>query len=291
MDYLRSNTTASATGLFVICRHLTTLRTEQTTNELQRALQPLRLSSTESDVSSVLSTSLTVGKYLGVIEQDPESSGWTVNDHVGQHLRSGEWVWPWFRGELLQRINERGLEQIRTKNRPSDLVVGLTWLMQMDPLDPLRHKWSDGPESYFNSLGWRAIQNDEQWRPLIRWAISLGLARLSPMRKGRARVVVPDATTAIMDQLIHLPTMNSGNDWLGALRKRIPIFGSAEFLGQLPQGGTDWMSLPPAVSLGLLKLEVTGSITLESSDDATEIVIVGLDERTRQVGRIKLESR
>ena len=49
--------------------------------------------------------------------------------------------------------------------------------------------------------------------------------------------------------------------------------------------------LPPAVVLGLLKLEKAGVLNLHASDDAADIVSVALGSSARQVGRITVEKR
>ncbi|WP_342660845.1 hypothetical protein Rruber_01404 [Rhodococcus ruber] len=289
MEYLRGNATASATGLFVICRHLSAVGEPQTDKDLQRALQPLRSQSADGDASSVLSSSLKVGEGVGIIQWESDSGNWSASPDIGQNLRDREESWPWFRGELLHRINRHAVQELTDGGKAPDLAVGLTWLMQLNPLEPMPSAWRSGPEDHFNALGWSAIQRSEQWLPFRRWAVALGLARVSDV--GKAKVVIPDATTAITDQLSHLPSAGNAKEWLNVLQIRLPIFGASKLLGQLPRGGTAWSQLPAAVSLGLLKLESAGILNLQPSDDAADIVTIGLDAVGRQVGRITVEKR
>jgi hypothetical protein len=110
----------------------------------------------------------------------------------------------------------------------------------------------------------------------------MGLARISDT----AKTILPDASTAIADQLPYLPKAASAAEWLGALRERLPILGGASMLEQLPSGGNAWADVPPGLVLGLFKLEAGGILSLESSDDAAHVVALGLGQSTRQVGRI-----
>jgi len=75
-----------------------------------------------------------------------------------------------------------------------------------------------------------------------------------------------------------------------ALRKRLPLLGATTLLEQLPKGGPTWAAVPPGVVIGLLKLEKASVLSLESSDDASDVVVLGLGTSTRQVGRISIRS-
>ena len=74
---------------------------------------------------------------------------------------------------------------------------------------------------------------------------------------------------------------------VASLRERLPILGASSLTDRLPQG-RDWDQVPPAVVLGLLKLEKMGALVLEPSDDASDIVSIGLGEEHRQIGRVKV---
>lgn len=283
MDYLRGNATASATALFVICRHLSKIDGSQTQNELRDDLQPLR--SQRSGDGDVLQTSLEIGSGLGIIRGGSGSAGWSVDPTIRVRLVDTSIdQWSWFRGELLYRINQQAMAAITGKERVPDLVLGIAWFLQQNPLTPFGTPWNGGAEAAAEELGLKAVERSEQWRPFLRWSLALGLAR--NVDTGRTKVSIPDASTAIADQFPWLPDSGRAHEWLGLLRKRLPIFGAPELLAELPQRRIPWQEVPPAVSLGLLKLEKAGAIALRSSDDAADIVTVGLGASSRQVGTI-----
>jgi hypothetical protein len=287
MEYLRGNATASAIGLFVICRHLSNTRHGQSNDDLRRSLQPVRSQTADStDSGAVLSASLNVGEGLGLVKREMSSGPWNVDADLGRELLSRDDPWIWFRGELLYRMAQHALRALTHDGKAPDLLVGLTWFLQLDPLDPIQSAWSTGPEPRVRSIGLDAVSNVEQWRPFQRWAIALGAARRFDI--GNAKVVIPDATTAIQDQLRHLPADSNAREWFGRLRSRVPIFGAAELVSQLPQGNGAWADLPPGVVLGLLKLEKAGVLALHASDDAADIVTLSLGATVRQVGWIKV---
>ena len=285
MDYLRGNASASAIGLFVICRYLSAFPDGRFEDDLLRALQVLRTSGDSPDeAGSVLTASLAIGDGLGAIARKGVSAPWIVEADLAQRLRADGDQWPWFRGELLHRLTWNGLHELQTDGRVPDLILGLTWFLQLSPLSPPQLDWREGPEPLVNELNFQAVSRSDQWRPFQRWALALGLARRSD--QGRARVLIPDASTAIADQLPFLPPVASATEWLAAVRRRLPVLGATTLLEQLPKGGTTWYQLPPGLVIGLLKLEKAGVLALESSDDAADVIALGLGTPTRQVGRI-----
>lgn len=284
MEYLRGNATASATGLFVICRHLSGMGSGQTVEALRRNLQPLR--SGPAGTGDVVKSSLDVGAELGVLKGAPGGAGWIVDPVVAARLSTNsDQRWPWFRAELLRRISQQAVHALAGKEAPSDLAMGMTWFLQLDPLKPLPQAFGEGAEDELKSLRLKAIERSEQWRPFRRWAIALGLAREIGLGRSSGWVV-PDASTAIADQLTDLPRTARAQQWLAALTKQVPVFGPSDLLRGLPEHRGGWSDLPPGVALGLLKLEKAGMIRMEASDDASDIVTVGLGGNARQVGTI-----
>ncbi|ORA15574.1 hypothetical protein BST16_09205 [Mycobacterium asiaticum DSM 44297] len=225
-----------------------------------------------------------------MIARDETSSTWIADTDIAEGLQAGDGdLWPWFRGELLHRMMHHALVNLEKDGEVPDLVLALTWFLQLSPLSPLKLDWGAGPEPLIQALGFDAVQNSTQWRAFQRWALSLGLARRSDQVS--AKVLIPDASTAIADQVPHLPTAGSARDWLSVLQDRLPVLGSPILLAELPRGGDAWSGLPPGVIIGLLKLEKAEVLLLEASDDAAEIVALGLGVSTRQVGRISLRSK
>jgi hypothetical protein len=282
VDYLRGNATASAIGLFVICRHLSKYDEARKPETLRKDLQPLL--SQQKGAGDVMEASLAIGSGLGVLQEAP-GAGWSVAPELRDPLKNVELdAWAWFRGELLLRINRQAMAAIAAKEPVSDLALGMAWFLQLNPLTPLPTSWGDGAEDVLKSLGLKAIERSEQWRPFMRWSIALGLAR--NVDSGKSAVCLPDASTAIADQFHALPGSAHAQEWLNLLTKRLPIFGSPALLAELPQRRAGWLEVPPALSLGLLKLEKSGAITMEPSDDAADIINVGLGMSGRQVGSI-----
>lgn len=285
MEYLRGNLAASATGLFVICSHLDRYTEGCTEEDLRRSLQ--LLSTGAEDSVPILAASLAVGEGLGLLVPDQANSAWAVDPLVGSLLEMPNDPWPAFRGELLRKISEHALAALSAGTKVPDLVGALTIFVQSDPLSPLTEDWGQGPEASFEELGSSDVANSTQWNAFKRWATSLGLARRANSTK--PGVVIPDASTAISDQLHVLPVAGNARDWIAALRDRLPILGSVVLTSQLPQGPA-WNEVPPAVVLGLLKLERSGVLELEPSDDASDVISIGLGATSRQIGSIKVVS-
>jgi hypothetical protein len=287
VDYLRGNAAASATGLFVICRYLAECPKGCKDDELRRTLQLLRGGPGSSDEpAAVLTATLAIGESLGVLSKNSSTSIWTVEESMGELARASDASRAAFRGELLRRIACRGVASPTSgDSKTPDLVLGLAWFMQLNPLNPVAADWSKGPEPLVEELGFEAISRSDQWRPFVRWAIALGLARRSD--SSTPKVVIPDASTAIRDQLPALPKAAKARDWLSSLRERVPILGAPSLTAQLPQGRV-WDEVPAAVVLGLLKLEKDGSLILQPSDDDSAVMAIGLGGAHNQIGVIKV---
>ena len=293
MDYLKGNVTASASALFVICRHLSKIGDTCVSADLRNALRPLHVHRNDDPAKSstdALASSLKVGEGIGVLTE-AKGFGWAVDPAIATGLMgAADEGWTWFRGELLRRINTEAMASLEQKEKPSDLVLGMAWFLQQNPLRPLGAAFGGGAEEGIGSLAHpdgtlvKAVENQEQWRGFLRWSIALGLAR--NVEAGRTRVIVADASTAIADQFASLPNSDRAEAWLAQLTKQLPILGSGTLLGALPTRRAGWASIPPAVSLGLLKLEKAGALRMESADDGRGVVTVGLGTNVRQVGII-----
>lgn len=289
MDYLRGNATASAIGIFVVCRYLSAFPDGRSENELGQALQVLRVPSNSPDeASSVLTACLAIGDGLGAVLRENPSAPWMLEADLARRLQGDSDQWPWFRGELLHRMAQHGLGELEKGSEAPDLILGLTSFLQLNPLSPLQLSWDAALERRVRALTSDAVSRSEQWRPFLRWALAIGLARRSD--QGSAKVLIPDASTAIIDQLPFLPKVANAPDWLAALRKRLPVLGATTLLQELPKGGVTWDELPPGLIIGLLKLEKAGVLSLEPSDDASNVIALGLGTSTRQVGRISRRS-
>jgi hypothetical protein len=292
MDYLKGNVTASAGALYVICRYLSKIGTACTTGELRSVLRPLQEHRSDDDQAKstdALATSLKVGQGLGLLTE--EGAGWAVDPPVAlQFSDSIPDATAWFRGELLRRISAEAMASLENEEKPADLVLAMAWFMQQNPMKPLGAAFGGGAEAGIGSLAHKdgtlvkAVENQEQWRGFLRWSIALGLAR--NVEAPGTKVIVADASTAISDQFPVLPPSGRAEDWLGDLRTQLPILGSSALLGSLPEPRSGWDEIPPAVALGLLKLEKAGAMRMESADDGLGVVTVGIGGNARQVGII-----
>lgn len=286
MDYLRGNATASAVGLFLIYRHLVESPEGLTEDQLRDSLQPLRSRvESGSERGDVLASTLAVGKGIQVLNLDKASGQWTADTALEARAKDTRIAWQDFRGPLLTRVIEAGLASRNGNGKLPDLVLGLAWFLQLNPMHPVREDWARGPEPLVSQISFESVGRSEQWRPFVRWAVALGLANRS-----QPKVVIPDATTAVMDQLEFLPASAKAQDWLLALRERLPILGAPEVTRELPQGRA-WEPVPPSLCLALLKLEKSGSLRMDPSDDASDVVAIALGEIKRQVGRIEVLDR
>ena len=292
MDYLKGNVTASAGALYVICRHLSRVGGSCTSGELREALRPLREHRNDKNPqgTDTLATSLKVGEGIGLVT-DSRSEGWVVDPEVGESLADPKIDGSeWFRGELLRRVNAEAMTALKKKDKPADLVLAMAWFLQQNPMKPLGTAFNAGAEDGIAHLAQKdgtlvkAVENQEQWRGFVRWSLALGLARNVDVPG--TKVIVADASTAIADQFSVLPRTGRAEDWLGVLVGHLPIFGLGALLSALPPPRAGWATIPPAVSLGLLKLERAGALKLESADDGRGVVAIGIGGNTRQVGVI-----
>lgn len=295
MEYLKGTANASAGAVHVICRHLTRLGRPVSGAELRHGVRPLpehRAEDEHHKGTDSLGSSLKVASGIGVVAEDANSE-WSVDPAIAEGLKAaGDGDTKWFRAELLRRINSEAMTALDGTEKPADLVLGMTWLLQQNPLKPLGSQFGDGAEKALGELAHpdgtlvHAVDTREQWRAFQRWAFALGLARNVDVPG--TKVVVADASTAIADSIPHLPAIERAEDWLVELRRRLPIFGASSLLAALPTPRAGWPDIPPAVSLGLLKLERRGVLTMESADDGRGVVTVGLSGSMRQVGIIKV---
>lgn len=260
---------------------------------MRRAVRPLpeqRVEDAQAKATDALATSLKVAAGIGVVHEDANAT-WSIDLAIAEGLKeAGDHETGWFRAELLRRINKEAMASLSDRAKVADLVLGMTWMLQQDPLNPLGSAFGNGAEGTIARLALadgtavKAVENEEQWRSFLRWIHALGLARTVDV--ARTKVVVADASTAIADSLGQLPKTGRADDWLAQLQSRLPIFGAAALLAELPAPRAGWHEIPPAVSLGLLKLERRGVLRMESADDGRGVVTLGLGGSARQVGVI-----
>jgi hypothetical protein len=293
VDYLKQHAVASAPALFVICRYLASRPDGASRDEMQRdmhpqALMPSRDGQSRDRAPAVLPASLDVGRDLGLLEA-ADGNWWTLpaafRDEV-QRVPAADSRG--FRALLLQRLCGRAMAAIEAHESPPDVVRALTWLLQRDLKAPLPAAWnSDVQAAVYGAHLDPAVRNDEQWRPLVRWARALGLATVSDSRRAKSRLLV-DPTRAIQDALSALPRRAPADDWFRSLRQILPILGERRLVAVLPEGAASGAAVPEATALAVQKLELTGWLRLVTADDAGSAVVLPLGGRTRRVGEVHI---
>jgi hypothetical protein len=295
VEYLKGTANASAGAVQVICCNLARVSGPVLATALREAVRPLpehRTEDQQAKDTDAFGSSLKVAVGIGLVQADSDSA-WSLDPAIAEGLKAAgrNGTGSWFRAELLRRINAEAMASLSNQKKAADLVLGMTWLLQQDVLKPLGSPFANGAEKTIAELALadgtlvHAVDTQEQWRSFLRWIFALGLARNVDVPG--ARVVVADASTAIADALGQLPATERAADWLAELRRHLPIFGERSLLAALPTPRAGWHDIPPAVSLGLLKLEKRGVLAMEPADDGRGVVTIGLRGAVRQVGVIR----
>lgn len=284
MDYLKGHNTASALAMIVAGRFLATRPSGAREDELESCLQP----PDDSGLSAALEASLVVGRDLGFFEvagHRKKDRTWSLCDATRAEFQAASTVnsLP-LRVMILRYLGQRARADAEAGDRPSDLALALAWLQLRDSLAPLSTSWGEGPEKAVEDAGMReAIKDREQWRAVMRWANSLGLAT-EARTKGRTYLLV-DPTRAVGQVLDRLPHHGTAERWLDELYMLLPILGDRQLMAQLPAGVVDGQ-VPPATAIAMLKLEKLGRIRLVASDDARDAVVLRLGGQPRQIGEV-----
>jgi hypothetical protein len=287
MDYLKQHNLASVPALFVVSRYLVTRPAPVEESELRRALQPRPIGAENDSFDQppekrdVLPASLAVGMDLGLLEKSGRR--WAVRvEHRDELLARSATGAQAFPGLVLRLLGKRSLDAVDAKEQPPDVAIGLTWLLLRDPLAPFFSRWGAGAEKAFDRAGLgSAVKTEEQWRALVRWARSLGLATLSAEIRGRSSLFV-DPTTAIRHVLHLLPRQASAERWLRELHKLIPLLGEPRLL----PGSSFEDDVSGSTAMALLKLGKAGLVQLIPTDDSPSAVALRLGSQTHRVGEI-----
>ena len=249
-------------------------------------------------VQDAITASLNVGAGLGLLTREADRR-WSLSDHSIVDPNAEYAVgWRPFRRLVLERICSQAVDAIASHQKPSDLSLAITWLMSQDVLQPLGLAFSDGAERRLGNLAHadgtlvKAVENSEQWRAFLRWTEALGLTRTATSSaRGRSRVVVADASSALVDRLVDMPAQASAERWIKELLQALPILGEGPLRAALPTPTSGWPDYAPALALGMLKMEHSKRVALHPSDDARNVVAIGLGDSFRQVGMIEMLSR
>lgn len=293
MDYLRQHNLASVPALLVISRHLATRQDGEDEATLRRTLQPAAVTKREVGGSrnDALLASLEVGTDITLLEAHGarKERRWSLSDQFRAEVVA---IPPAdsrpFAGLVLRLLCARAKNALETGESPSDVARALTWLLQRDPFVPLPNLWSEGPEDAVREAGLDAvIENPEQWRALVRWARSLGLATVITAT-GQKQYLIPDPTKGLSNNLDRLPPRAPADQWFRQLWSLLPVLGHPELVSALPQANAPATEVANAVALAMTKLERAGRVQLVAADDARSAVVLRLGQQVSQVGEVRI---
>ena len=276
MKYLAGDAQASVAILYPVCRWLSS-RDVVAYEVMAAALQPAHV---VSGGSTALRASLRVGRDIGLLERlgpartSDEAADWALRAPIRD--RRDEWYADPVRFRVLVRraLLAKAVDDIAAGETPSDVAVGLAWLLAHDPVSPLPQIYSEGPERALNDQKLNSyIANGEQWRPFYRWAVALGCAELSQI--GNRRLILPDPTAALAEELPPIPRAGvSARDFYATVAKALPVLDGGRISDFMrderaecadPRGDA---MVGPAFSLALRRLESQGVIDLQREADA-----------------------
>jgi hypothetical protein len=273
MKYLSGTAQASVAILYPICRWLSD-RDRVAYEAINAALRPAHLVSGES---GALTVSLRVGRDIGLLDRfgsSDQAADWALRE-LARSQRDEWYEEPTrFRSLIRRALLAKAVDDIAAGETPSDVAVGLAWLLAQDPVRPLRQLHSDGPERALNDQKLTSyINGPDQWRPFLRWAVALGCAERS--QGGNRRLIMPDPTAALAEEL---PSMSRAGmparDFYGALIKALPVLDGGQISQFMrneraecadPRGDA---MVGPAFSLALRRLQGQGVIDLHTEADA-----------------------
>jgi hypothetical protein len=276
MKYLAGTAQASVAILYPVCRWLS-LRDRTAYEVMDAALRPAHVVSGEADA---LLASLRVGRDIGLLDRSgstrtaDEAADWALQEQA--RSQRDEWYADpaRFRVVVRRALLAKAVDDIAAGETPSDVAVGLAWLLAQEPIRPLPRAYGDGPERALNDQNMRPyIAGPNQWRPFLRWAVALGCAEFSQV--GSRRLVLPDPTAAVAEELPAIPRAGvPARDFYGAMNKELPVLDGgqiSEFMrakrGECADPRGDAM-VGPAFSLALRRLQGQRVIDLHREADA-----------------------
>lgn len=284
MRYLANNVQASVAILYPLCRWLSG-RTRVAFTEIDVALRPQSIGVTEADA---LLAAMRVGKDMGLLRRfgadhaPDEGADWALEESARSQSR--EWYEDptRFRALVRRALLAKAVDDIAQKETPSDVAVGLAWLMAQDPVRPLPQAYGESdpsPERMLadQNLKDEYLKNEEQWRGFHRWAVALGCAEYS--RAGRKALILPDPTAAVMEELPAIPKEGmSARDFREAVIKALPILGGGPIAAFVREAQGDYgdphrdVPIGSAFSFALHRLKARGVLRLHDEHDASHRV-------------------
>lgn len=278
MRYLTTHNLASVAILYPVCRWLSD-REEVSYGDMVRSLRPSSLVSGKDDA---LRASLTVARDIGLLDSTGEfpTDALTVRCQLSELTRSQRDRWysdpVKFRSLVRSALLAKAVDDVTSDKTPSDVAVGLAWLLAQDPARPPALAYRAGPG---RALGAQRLDSfvstEEQWRALLRWAQALGCATVASSSQA-SRFVLPDPTSAIREELPTIrPDGLTAAEFRDALVKSLPFLDGGRISDYMrsvrapsadPRG--DAMA-GPAFSFALRRLQNRKVISLLQEADAT----------------------
>ncbi|HUZ55201.1 MAG TPA: protein DpdG [Streptosporangiaceae bacterium] len=276
MKYLAGAAQASVAILYPTCRWLSG-RDRAAYDVMDAALRPEHLVGGEGDA---LLAALRVGRDIGLLDRlgntrtSDQAADWALSEPA--RSQRDEWYADPVRFRVLVRraLLAKAVDDITAGATPSDVAVGLAWLLAQDPVRPLLRAYGDGPERALNDQKLDSyITGPAQWRPFLRWAVALGCAEFSQV--GNRRLVLPDPTAALAEELPPIqPAGLPARDFYAAVTRELPVLDGGRISDFMraeraecadPRGDA---MIGPAFSLALRRLHGQGVIDLRREADA-----------------------
>jgi hypothetical protein len=279
MKYLTTHNLASVAILYPACRWLSD-RDEVSYGDMARSMRPSSLVSGKDDA---LRASLTVARDIGLLNSPAEfrADTLTVRCQLSELTRSQRDRWysdpVKFRALVRSALLAKAVDDIASNQTPSDVAVGLAWLLAQDPARPpaLAHRAGPGVALAAQKLD-SFVGTEEQWRALLRWAQALGCATVASSSSQARRFVLPDPTNAIREELPAIrPDGLTAAEFREALVQSLPVLdgGSiSDYMRSVRAPSADpWgdAMAGPAFSFALRRLQNRHVIRLLPEADAT----------------------
>lgn len=287
MNYLTgAETQANVAVLWVVAKWLAIVESARL-DQLSRALRPVAVVPGADDALRA-SLSAAVDFRLLWLDADEEyrlGPSVTVEDTIDHRS---------FRSIVCRLLLSRAAEEVDAASPPSDVAVGLTWLLSLDPMRPPAWGW-DSTETWARRDGViEVVRNNTQWRVFRRWAIALGMAEArSPDRLGGPRTISPDPSRAVADVIGRLQPSMAADAFLQALVAELPCFDTGALepaaiaLG-VPYSARAGATVGPALGYALARLDRRGLLRLVRADDASSRVSYRVGGRTESFDRVDL---
>lgn len=306
MRYLTSDVRASVAILYPVCRWLAS-KGRVTFADIDASLRPQSIECTSvKDLRSALRVGADIGllRRYGAGRVQDEEVDWALEESAQSQY--GEWYADpiRFRGLVRRELLGRAVDDIAEGN-PSDVAVGLAWLLAQDPSRPLPLNYdapwrADGasPAQVLaeQKLKKNYLDTQEQWLGFHRWAVALGCAEYSS--GGRRSLVLPDPTAALEEELPLIPKEGMpARDFYNAVTDKLPILSGGRivrFMRSLqgeyvdPHGDAP---IGPAFSFALHRLKARGVLGLRAEHDASHRVDGVLHGQRWIVDRVMREGR